>query len=108
MDQQPDATRLRVLEETVSSHGERITQHGREIDEVQQALAEIRVSDRHRDESMRRVEGKLDRQDGKIDALRQDLLAGTQGKAAEKWEKAAWLVVAALIGYALLRMGIAG
>ena len=63
MDQQQDATRLRVLEETVSSHGERITQHGREIDEVQQALAEIRVSDRHRDESMRRVEGKLDRQD---------------------------------------------
>ena len=106
MDQQPEATRIKLLEETVASHGERITAHGREIDELREVMTEIRVSDKHRDESMRRMEGKLDRQDVKLDTLRQDLLAKTTGAAAGKWDRAVWLVIAALIGAALVRLGI--
>lgn len=108
MDDQSPETRLKALEINDRRQDERLDQHGRELDDLARTVAEIRVSDKHRDESMHRMEAKLDAQGGKMDALRQDILSGTVGKSAEKWEKAAWLVIAAIIGYALVRMGLAG
>ena len=105
--QQPES-RLKVLEHATQALDERVTAHGREIDALTQTVTEIRVNDRHRDASLRSIQASLDKHDGKLDAMRQDMIAATTGKSASKWERAAWLVVATVIGYALLRMGIAG
>lgn len=106
--QPPAATRLDVLEHKAATLGERVDAHGREIDALTQTVTEIRANDRHRDASLRSIQASLDKHDGKLDAMRQDMIAATTGKSASKWEQAAWLVVATIIGYALLRMGIAG
>lgn len=94
------------IKEAIQRLDGRVTKHGEEIDEITLKLNAMQVEEKHRDESMRRMEGKLDAQGGKMDALRQDMLAQTQGKSADKWEKAVWLVLAAVIGLALARLGL--
>lgn len=108
MDQHPPEARLKVLESATQRLDERVTAHGREIDELSHAVTEIRTNDRHRDESLRRIQASIDAHGGKLDAMRQDMLAATTGKSAAKWEQAIWIVISALIAFAMLRMGIAG
>lgn len=98
MDAQAPETRLHVLETAAATLDERVTAHGREIDELSQAVTEIRVSDRHRDESLRRIEDNLNEHGGKLDAL---LL-----KPASRWDQLVWVVIAAVVGWLLSRAGI--
>lgn len=91
-------TRLHVLETAAQALDERVTAHGREIDELSQAVTEIRVSDRHRDEALRRIEDNLAKHGGKLDAL---LL-----KPASRWDQLVWVVIAAVVGWLLSRAGI--
>lgn len=106
MDNPTDEARVSALEANDRRQDERIESHGKELDKLTLAVAEIQTSDHHRDESMQRMESKLDAQSGKLDALRQDVIVKTTGRSAALWEKAVWAVIAAVILYALSRIGI--
>lgn len=113
MDGQSTETRLKALELGLKAREDydgtldnRVTAHGIEIDEMRAELTEIKVSDRHRDEVLNRIERAQNESAVKLDALRSDLVLATTGKSADRWDKAVWVVIAALIGYGLLLMGI--
>ncbi|WP_307738990.1 hypothetical protein [uncultured Parolsenella sp.] len=98
MEGQGPEARIRVLESATQTLDERVTAHGREIDKLTQAVTEIRVSDRHRDESLRRIEENQNEFSGKLDALLM--------KPGSRWEQVVQVALAALVAYALARMGI--
>lgn len=89
MDNQPPETRIKLLEGRMSAAEERITTHGKEIDAITEQMVRTQERDAFRDKQMASVESKVDRIDGKLDIM--------AAKPAEKWDKAAWIVVSVVI-----------
>lgn len=89
MDNQPPETRIKLLEGRMSTAEERITTHGKEIDAITEQMVRTQERDAFRDKQMASVESKVDRIDGKLDIM--------AAKPAEKWDKAAWIVVSVVI-----------
>lgn len=89
MDNQPPETRIKLLEGRMSTAEERITTHGKEIDAITEQIVRTQERDAFRDKQMASVESKVDRIDGKLDIM--------AAKPAEKWDKAAWIVVSVVI-----------
>lgn len=89
MESQPPEVQLKVLSGRVETLETRVTQHGREIDDLHDVLIRTEERDAFRDKQMASVESKVDRIDGKLDLM--------AAKPAEKWDKAAWIVVSVVI-----------
>lgn len=89
MNSQPPETQIKVLSGRVDTLETRVTAHGNEIDELRAQSIRYEERDRYRDEQMRELVSKMDRIDGKLDLM--------AAKPAEKWDKAAWIVVSVVI-----------
>lgn len=106
METQPPEVQVKMLAGRVTTLETRVTEHGKEIDSLHDMLIRTEERDRFRDEQLRGFGSKLDRIDGKV-----DLLSIQPAKeSAEKWDKAVWIVIGAVImaavGYMLGNIGL--
>jgi uncharacterized coiled-coil protein SlyX len=106
METQPPEVQVKMLAGRVTTLETRVTEHGKEIDSLHDMLIRTEERDRFRDEQLSGFGSKLDRIDGKV-----DLLSIQPAKeSAEKWDKAVWIVIGAVImaavGYMLGNIGL--
>ena len=106
METQPPEVQVKMLAGRVTTLETRVTEHGKEIDSLHDMLIRTEERDRFRDKQLSRFGSKLDRIDGKV-----DLLSIQPAKeSAEKWDKAVWIVIGAVImaavGYMLGNIGL--
>lgn len=106
METQPPEVQVKMLAGRVTTLETRVTEHGKEIDSLHDMLIRTEERDRFRDERLSGFGSKLDRIDGKV-----DLLSIQPAKeSAEKWDKAVWIVIGAVImaavGYMLGNIGL--
>ena len=106
METQPPEVQVKMLAGRVTTLETRVTEHGKEIDSLHDMLIRKEERDRFRDEQLSGFGSKLDRIDGKV-----DLLSIQPAKeSAEKWDKAVWIVIGAVImaavGYMLGNIGL--
>lgn len=106
METQPPEVQVKMLVGRVTTLETRVTEHGKEIDSLHDMLIRTEERDRFRDEQLSGFGSKLDRIDGKV-----DLLSIQPAKeSAEKWDKAVWIVIGAVImaavGYMLGNIGL--
>lgn len=106
METQPPEVQVKMLAGRVTTLETRVTEHGKEIDSLHDMLIRTEERDRFRDEQLSGFGSKLDRIDGKA-----DLLSIQPAKeSAEKWDKAVWIVIGAVImaavGYMLGNIGL--
>lgn len=106
METQPPEVQVKMLAGRVTTLETRVTEHGKEIDSLHDMIIRTEERDRFRDEQLSGFGSKLDRIDGKV-----DLLSIQPAKeSAEKWDKAVWIVIGAVImaavGYMLGNIGL--
>lgn len=106
METQPPEVQVKMLAGRVTTLETRVTEHGKEIDSLHDMLIRTEERDRFRDEQLSGFGSKLDRIDGKV-----DLISIQPAKeSAEKWDKAVWIVIGAVImaavGYMLGNIGL--